>query len=139
MKQTHFSHEVVEFIPEHLKDGTLYISYKYGTAVHKCACGCAEEVVTPLNPTDWSIRMDANGPTLHPSIGNWSFACRSHYLIRDGGVVWAKQMTRQQIEKGRARDRATKEAYFAQVNRERAHPIVGILKRVRDWLKRWWN
>lgn len=135
MKQTHFTHELVEFIPEQLKEGTLYISYKYGTAVHKCACGCGEEVVTPLNPTDWSVRIDANGPTLYPSVGNWSFACRSHYLIRGGRVIWARPMTRQQIEQGRAHDHAAKEAYFAQVSRER----FGIFTRVWEWLKRWWT
>ena len=44
----------VKFVPEPLDDGTLYIS-EYGTAVHKCCCGCGSEVVTPLGPTDWKL------------------------------------------------------------------------------------
>ncbi len=31
---------------------TLYISIPYVTAAHKCPCGCGEEIVTPLSPTD---------------------------------------------------------------------------------------
>src|SRR5262245_11511625 len=33
------AHEFVEFIPEQLKERTLYISKPYQTAVHKCCCG----------------------------------------------------------------------------------------------------
>lgn len=120
MRQMHLSHQFVEFIPEQLEEGVLYISKRYGTAAHKCCCGCGEEVITPLTPTDWSLRMDGNVVTLHPSIGNWSFACRSHYLIRKSKVIWVGDMSQQQIERGRARDRAAKHNYFEAVNRKKA-------------------
>ena len=45
-------HKFVEFIPEVLEDGILYISLTYCTAIHKCVCGCNNEVVTPFSPTD---------------------------------------------------------------------------------------
>lgn len=123
MRQTHLSPEFVEYIPERLEKGVLYISQRYGTAAHKCCCGCGKEVITPLNPTDWSLRVDDGVVTLHPSIGNWSFACRSHYWIRRSKVVWAGQMSPQEIERGRAIDRATKQAYFEVINRKKApHP-----------------
>lgn len=122
-RQTHISHQFVEFIPERLDEGVLYISKRYGTAVHKCCCGCGEEVVTPLNPADWSLRMDGNVITLSPSIGNWSYACQSHYWIRRSKVVWAGQMSQQRIEKGRALERATKQAYFEAVNRRKSLPV----------------
>jgi hypothetical protein len=138
MKQTHFIHEIVDFVPEKLEEGKIYVSFKYGTAVHKCACGCGEEVVTPLNPTDWSIEIHGDKPTLHPSIGNWSFACQSHYLIRQGKVVWAAHMTRQQIERGRARDQAKKQQYFAEVNRQK-EPPPGLLARFWKSIVHWWN
>jgi len=109
----------VEYIPERLEEGILYISEKYGTATHKCCCGCDEEVVTPLNPTDWSLKMEGNLATLDPSIGNWSFACRSHYWIRRGQVIWAASMTQRQIERVRAFDHAKKEAYFRAKNQEK--------------------
>lgn len=119
-KQTHISHQFVEFIPEQLDEGVLYISQRYGTAVHKCCCGCGEEVVTPLNPTDWSLRLDGNVVTLHPSIGNWSYACRSHYVIRRSKVIWAGPMSEHQIKGIQASDRAAKQEYFKAVNKKKA-------------------
>jgi len=138
MKQKKFSHQIVDFIPERLDEGRLYVSQKYGTAVHKCACGCGEEVVTPLNPTDWTFRIEKAGATLNPSIGNWSFACQSHYWIRNGRVVWAGAMSRHQIERGRTYDLERKLEYFEVVNREKAQPRHFLLK---PWaaFKRWWN
>ncbi len=116
MKQKHLRHQFVEFIPERLEDGVLYISQRYGTAAHKCCCGCGVEVVTPLAPTDWLLRMEGNAVTLNPSIGNWSFSCRSHYWIRRNKVVWAGNMSQRQINRGRAYDQAFKQAYFNSVN-----------------------
>jgi hypothetical protein len=152
MRQTDLSHQFVEFIPERLEEGVLYISQRYGTAAHKCCCGCGEEVTTPLTPTDWSLRVDGNVVTLHPSIGNWSYACRSHYWIRRSKVVWAGQMSQQQIERGRAMDRAAKKAYFETVNRKKAShsqlspnespsqtEVPRLLYRLWRALKRWRN
>jgi len=45
-------HEFVEFIPEDLEQGTLYISIRYKTGTHLCCCGCGNIVVTPFSPTD---------------------------------------------------------------------------------------
>lgn len=119
MRQAYIVPQIVEYIPEHLEEGVLYISQKYGTATHKCCCGCGEEVVTPLNPTDWSLKVEGNLVTLDPSIGNWSFACRSHYWIRRGRVIWAASMTQRQIDRIRVFDRANKEAYFRAKNQEK--------------------
>lgn len=116
MRRAYVVHQFVEYIPEHLEEGVLYISQKYGTATHRCCCGCGEEVVTPLNPTDWSLKIEGNLATLDPSIGNWSFACRSHYWIRRGRVIWAGSMTQRQIDRIRAFDRANKESYFRAKN-----------------------
>lgn len=138
MRQTDFSHQIVEFIPERLEGGILYVSYRYKTAVHKCACGCGEEVVTPLGPTDWSILIENGTATLYPSIGNWSFACRSHYFVRKGKVVWAGQMSRQQIERGRALDRKARELYSKEVNRKKALPPRNFLHKAWMALRRWW-
>lgn len=138
MRQTDFSHQIVEFIPERLEEGILYVSHRYKTAVHKCACGCGEEVVTPLGTTDWSIQIDNGTATLYPSIGNWSFACRSHYFMRKGRVIWAGQMSRQQIEHGRALDRKAQELYLKEVNREKALPPRSFLYKAWMTLKRWW-
>ncbi len=109
---TRLRHEFVEYIPSNLEDGTLYVSFAYTTAVHKCCCGCGNEVVTPLSPTDWKITFDGESISLDPSIGNWSFDCKSHYVIENGTVRWANRWSREQIHAGRAHDRLAKQRYF---------------------------
>jgi len=122
MKQARFRHEVVDFIPEKLQPGILYVTTDRDVAGHLCACGCGREVITPLSPTDWSIAFDRRGTTLFPSIGNWAFPCRSHYFIRDGGVVWARDMSDKAIAQGRQRDRARKQRYYGQLSEPPAMP-----------------
>ncbi|MFO1514338.1 MAG: DUF6527 family protein, partial [Verrucomicrobiota bacterium] len=65
------THEFVEYIPEVLKEQTLYVSIIYKTAVHKCFCGCKREVVTPLSPSGWKLTFDGQSVSLYPSIGSW--------------------------------------------------------------------
>ena len=108
MTRQKMNHEFVEFIPEKLQDHTLYISIEYDTVSHKCACGCGHEVVTPLSPRDWKLVYNGEAVSLHPSIGNWSFDCRSHYWIKGGDIVWAEAWSKEQIEAGRRHDRALK-------------------------------
>lgn len=81
------SHEFVPSIPDTLEEGVVYISIPYATAVHLCCCGCKNEVVTPITPTDWELTFDGETISLYPSIGNWGFACQSHYWIRRNRVV----------------------------------------------------
>lgn len=94
-------HKFVEFIPEMLDEGTLYISIEYCTAVHKCLCGCGNEVVTPLSPTDWELIFDGKTVSLSPSIGNWSFDCKSHYFITRNKVRIARRWKDWEIEEAR--------------------------------------
>jgi hypothetical protein len=105
--------EFVRAIPEKLSDGTLYVSIDFATATHRCCCGCMREVVTPLTPTDWKITYDGVSISLFPSVGNWSFPCRSHYWIDGGRVVWADQWSDDMIAAGRAHDRFAKKNYYA--------------------------
>lgn len=71
----------VELIPGELKPGKLYISKKYNIAIHLCLCGCGEQVVTPLGDTGWSLSEKGDKVSLSPSIGNYNFPCKSHYII----------------------------------------------------------
>jgi len=105
-------HEFLEAIPDSLAEGTLYISIAYATAIHKCCCGCGNEVVTPLSPTDWKLIFDGETVSLDPSIGNWSFDCQSHYWIDSNIVHWAPRWSKKRIEAGRERDRIAKNRYF---------------------------
>ena len=42
MKHEQLSPQFVEFIPEILEEGILYISEKFELAIHRCACGCVQ-------------------------------------------------------------------------------------------------
>jgi hypothetical protein len=112
MKQERFKHQFVEFIPEELQDGMLYVSMRFATVAHLCACGCRTKVVTPLKPTDWKLTFDGKTITVDPSIGNWSFPCRSHYWIRNNRVQWAEDWSQSRIDANRVRDRWAKDKYF---------------------------
>jgi hypothetical protein len=90
-------HQFVEHIPETLDPDTLYVSIEYNIAVHKCACGCGVDVVTPLSPAEWALTYDGETISLWPSIGNWSFPCKSHYVIKRGQVRWAARFDAQRI------------------------------------------
>jgi hypothetical protein len=107
------NHEFVEFIPGVLEDGKVYVSIKYATASHRCCCGCGNEVVTPISPTDWSLTFDGETVSLDPSIGNWSLDCKSHYWIRRNRVKWAQRWSDKQIEMGRALEQKEKKDYYA--------------------------
>ena len=102
----------VQNIPNHIQPGVLYVSMHYGTAVHSCCCGCGEEVVTPLTPTDWLLVFDGEAISLYPSVGNWELPCRSHYVIRRNRVIEALPWTNRQIARGRRRDKRAKAAFF---------------------------
>lgn len=93
-------HKFVEFIPELLEEGILYISLTYCTAIHKCVCGCNNEVVTPFSPTDWKMTFDGETISLSPSIGNWNFNCRSHYWIKNSEIIFARKWTDEEIKDG---------------------------------------
>jgi len=106
-------HRFVRNVPRELQPGVLYVSMEYATAVHSCCCGCGERVVTPFTPTDWQVTFDGDSVSLHPSVGNWNQACRSHYVIRRNQVLEAGPWSRAQIDAERRRDKRAKAAYFS--------------------------
>jgi hypothetical protein len=136
----------VEFVPRELEEGVLYISERFQTASHLCACGCGERVVTPLTPVDWQLKVEGKTVSLYPSIGNWNYACQSHYWIRRNAIVWAAPMSKQQIERVQRRDLADKAAYVARNNvkskpelqtqgRSGSHgPVMHAILWLRKWL-----
>lgn len=105
-------HKFVEFIPKQKEDNVLYVSLEYGTAVHKCACGCGVDVITPITPHDWKIQYDGETISLHPSIGNWNYKCKSHYWIKNNTIVWANDFSEGQIKAVQEADRHLKNKYF---------------------------
>ncbi len=105
-------HKFVEYVPSVLDDGILYISMEYRTAVHLCVCGCGNKVVTPITPTDWQLTFDGKSVSLSPSIGNWSFECKSHYFIKKNQINFARNWSNWEITYSRKNDKIKKKKYF---------------------------
>ena len=96
-----FTHKFVDFMPERLQPDVIYVSLRFSLVSHQCACGCGEEVVTPLSPRDWQLIFNGETLSLYPSIGNWSFPCRSHYWIDQNRAVTAldsNYLTKEDLE-----------------------------------------
>lgn len=121
--------EYVESFPKSLEDGVLYISRSFGTACHRCCCGCGTKIVTPLRPTEYRLTVVGGRVSLYPSIGNWNHPCRSHYVIRSGQVIRAGAMEQAEIDLGRAYDDAEKRAYYIR-------PTQSWLTELWNWIKR---
>jgi hypothetical protein len=146
MKHARLNHQFVEYIPETIKTGVLYVSITFATAVHKCCCGCGLEVVTPFTPTDWRITFDGETVSLSPSIGNWNFPCRSHYIIDRGRVLGARSWSEHQVAAERQRDRRAKAGFYAARSAAFEAPVAPVNESAAPnreglWstIKRWWH
>lgn len=83
----------VEYMPKEKEHGILYISDRFGIAIHKCACGCGVESVCDLKPhwkDGWTLTNDRGLITLSPSIGNFNGErpYHAHYYIRGNKIKW---------------------------------------------------
>ncbi len=143
MRLERLEHRFVDQMPkrEELQEGVLYIAMGFGLAVHLCACGCGEKTVTPFSPAEWSITCDGESVSLQPSIGNWSFDCRSHYWIRDDEIIWGKPLTETMIATVRAGDTVAAERYYDGADEPQPYELVpktpapSLWRRIRDWFR----
>lgn len=75
---------------------------------------------------------------MSPSIGNWNFPCRSHYIIKRGQVVVAESWNSRLVMAGRSQDRANKAQYYQpkldDFSDDRADEERGVLGKLRSWL-----
>ena len=109
--------EYVTEFPEALEVGILYISEEFALTAHKCCCGCGEDVYNKLGPARWRLIKMADGRvSLDPSVGNWKYACQSHYWIRKNRVIDAGMMSATEIEMVQERDRRDRDRYIASLN-----------------------
>lgn len=141
MSRATYTHKFVKAFPERLDEGVLYVSVEFATAAHRCFCGCGSEVYTRFSPTDWSMKFDGQTVTINPSIGNWSFACQSHYILANGRVRWADKWSRERIDLGRFLDHERKGRHYkgnslAPLPTLQSEPASrpGILARLARWL-----
>lgn len=133
LKTTRLRPEFVKHFPDILDEGVLYVSEEFTTAGHLCCCGCGEEVITPLNRAQWQLIKSGAGVSLHPSVGNWKFACKSHYWIRNNQVIEAAPLSNAAIENVKKRDRRDKKSYIEQVNT--AAPRPSLFHRILGWFR----
>lgn len=116
-------HKFVEFIPSEIEQGVLYISIEYDIAKHKCACGCGADIVTSLSPARWKLTYDGETVSLSPSIGNWSYPCKSHYFIKNDKVIWANPLSETAIQEVVKNDQESLRNHI-----QKSNPII-------DWIK----
>jgi hypothetical protein len=105
-------HEFVNRFPEPMENGILYVSIPFDVAGHLCFCGCGRQVITPINPTDWSLEYNGETVSLDPSIGSWNLPCQSHYFITENTIEWMPTWSKTRIKRGRKFDKYFKEKYF---------------------------
>jgi hypothetical protein len=128
-----------------MKERTLYVSIEFATAIHKCFCGCGVQVVTPLSPIGWKLTFDGETVSLAPSVGSWSFQCKSHYWIRRNRVQWAGEMSPEEIAEVRLRDDRDRIRHYGVADASAKRPSAGVAQapsfawrqRLRLWFTRW--
>lgn len=89
LKRIEVTYKKVLFMPDYedFEDNVIYISDRYGTAIHKCMCGCGEKVVTPLSDKMWRYQIDKSDRiSMQPSVSNYQTPCKSHYIFQKGGA-----------------------------------------------------
>lgn len=122
MRHKELEPRFVTTVPRELESGVLYVSMEYGTALHRCCCGCGHEVVTPLTPTDWTLTFNGEAVSLWPSVGNWNLPCQSHYVIKGNRVLEAGPWNRSRIDAEIKRDKAAKAKHYGQSASNTAEP-----------------
>jgi hypothetical protein len=81
IKQVDITPVWVEFMPDVLEEGKVYISERFQVSVHSCLCGCGVKTVPPLTAGHWTLIVKNEKVSFSPSIANYQFPCKSHYII----------------------------------------------------------
>lgn len=126
--------------PEQLQEGILYISEEFNLTGHKCCCGCGEDVVLKLGPAKWHLTKESDGAvSLNPSVGNWKYACQSHYWIARNEILEAGPMSSGAIKWVQQRDRADREQYLERHAAAAKPKRKSTRERIKDAIQRGWR
>src|SRR6266568_5044697 len=128
-------HKFVEFMPRPLEDGVLYVSIRFRIVSHNCCCGCGNEVVLNLSPNGWQLTFDGESISLYPSIGNWNFACRSHYWITRNKVRWADSWSDERIRRARKLENSSDSRDTSDVSPEKRKRRFDVKKGIWEKIK----
>lgn len=128
-RQAEIEFQFVNYIPNELEEGILYIAAEFGAVVHLCFEGCGERVSTPLHPGQWTLTFDGATVSLSPSVGNWGLPCRSHYIVRRNCVLWSADWSNERAARSAVSDRlaAARPAMLPATHRR---SFIDILKSV---------
>lgn len=133
------NHRFVENVPDQLEEGVLYISIPFETVIHKCCCGCGNEVVTPLSPAAWGLIFNGETVSLNPSIGNWSFDCKSHYWIKKNKVHWSYEFDEEKIERVKQKDLRDNQLLFDKKIKANTDKSIKIESSKKLESKKWYH
>lgn len=138
MKVRSIKPDYVPLLPEMFEEGVLYICEEFGLTAHKCCCGCGEDVYLKLGPAKWELTKESNGNvSLDPSVGNWKYACKSHYWIMNNRVIEAGRMSARAIEGVQKQDRRDRDRHIAQLNaRPGSESSNSLWQRIRMFIVR---
>jgi hypothetical protein len=90
----------VDDLPDTLERRTVYLvgdGPEPWSAAMVCPCGCGARIALSLVKEDkpsWKARLSPEGKvTLEPSVWRTK-GCRSHFVLRNGRVHWARAVVR---------------------------------------------
>ena len=138
MKAEDFRPVFVDDIPNTLDEGHIYISIRYRTASHLCACGCRTQVVTPIKPAKWELTYNGEAIWLAPSIDRSQSPCGSHYWIRRSRIQWYPPLSEVDAQRTRERDARDLRAYYNDRAQPQHRPAASAEKKTaRLWSRLW--
>jgi Family of unknown function (DUF6527) len=139
MKTVRLKARYLKQFPEQLQEGILYISEEFSLTGHKCCCGCGEDVYLKLGPAKWELTKEPDGTvSLYPSVGNWKYACRSHYWISANKILEAGPMSTGMIKRIQERDRRDRQQAIEKLNasKKSAGRRLRAKAVLQDWYRR---
>jgi hypothetical protein len=94
-RRLRYRHTFVEDPPSELEEDVVYLVGETSpwSASMRCPCGCKETIALSLVKDDrpsWKASLSKEGRiTLYPSVWRTK-GCKSHFILRDGRILWAK-------------------------------------------------
>ena len=86
-----------EELPDEYEKNVLYLigeNNEYWQAAILCPCKCGDLIQLTLDTKGkprWQVFLNKkNQPTLKPSV-NRKVKCKSHFILREGKVIWCKE------------------------------------------------
>ena len=77
--------------------------------------------------------------SLSPSVGNWNYACQSHYWISRSQVIEAKKFDSRTIQAVQRRDRRDMDQYIERTNATATNSKLkkpSLFDKLTNWLKK---